>query len=209
MGTIKMTGRTVEGAVKAAAAILGTTVDQIQYEVTKEGKAAFLGVMGGEEVEIEARMVEKPGEIAKDMLQTIVDNMGFMAIVYLINEEMDKVELEIRGDDLGRLIGKEGKAIEAFQTLLFAMLNRRLGRKIRVLLEIAGYKEKERGRILAMAQKSADRVRQNGQPESLPSMNSFNRRLIHEMFANDPLLQTISEGEGKDRHLIISIRNNG
>jgi len=208
MASIKMTGRTIEDAVKAAAAVLGTTTDQIQYNVTNEGKKGLLGGMiGGEEVEIEAFVVEKPGAIAKEMLQTIVDLMGFMAIVYIVSEDNDNVALEIKGDDLGRLIGKEGKAIEAFQSLLFAMLKRRLDRRIRVSLEIAGYKEKLKGKLEGMATRAAENVKNSGSPESLPPMSSYDRRIVHEFLANDPQIETHSEGEGKDRHLIVSIKN--
>jgi spoIIIJ-associated protein len=208
MATIKMTGRTLDEAMKAAAAVLGTTVDQIGYSVVKEGKAGMLGGMiGGEEFEIEAYLMEKPGASAKEMLQTIVDLMGFMALVYVLDETNDSVSLEIKGDDLGRLIGKEGKAIESFQTLLFAMLKNKLKRRIRVSLEIAGYKEKANNKILTLASKLAENVRSSGNPESLPPMNAYDRRLVHEMLSNDPNLSTHSEGEGKERHLIISLKS--
>ncbi|MEE8637718.1 MAG: Jag N-terminal domain-containing protein, partial [Candidatus Margulisiibacteriota bacterium] len=112
MKRMRMKGKTVDEAVSAALAVLGGEKDKSKVVIISEGKVGMLGVIGGEEAEVEVVLRESVEEDAKQVLQEILDKMAFLAVVEGQKDE-EGVQLDIKGEDMGRIIGKEGATLKA------------------------------------------------------------------------------------------------
>jgi len=204
MKKLRMKGKDAEGALDAAAKVLGKNRDQLEYKVISEGKPGMLGVFGGEEAEIEAWEKKSPASEAQDSLQEILNLMGLMAISEIKKDEGDEVGLNIKGEELGQAIGKDGATLQSLQTILSSMICNAFGRKIRVNLDAGGYREKQEQALIRLAGEAAKDVEETGQEKELPPMSAADRRVIHMSLAENAKVQTFSEGEGPDRRLIIA-----
>lgn len=114
-----------------------------------------------------------------------------------------QLNLKFSDQDTGILIGYHGDTISALQLIINLLIYKKLGEWLRVVVNIGDYRQKRAESLEKMALDSAQRVKFSGQPMALFNLNPFERRLIHEFLAKDPAVTTESEGEAKNRHLII------
>jgi spoIIIJ-associated protein len=168
MKKVRMKGKTVDAAVKAALEVLGGEKENAKVTVLTEGKAGVLGMIGGEEAEVEVALTQGAAEDARGVLQDILDKMAFMAVAD-IGEAGDVVQLNIKGEDMGRIIGKEGATLKSLETIV-------------------------------------SEVQSSGEEKVLPPMNAADRRIIHLFLQENSAVTTFSQGEGRDRRLIIAPR---
>ncbi|NJD63677.1 MAG: KH domain-containing protein [Chloroflexi bacterium] len=115
--------------------------------------------------------------------------------------------IDIKGEDLGLLIGRRGDTLIALQYLVNLFLSRRYPGKGAITIDVEHYRHRNEERIIALAQRMADRVRETGSPITLEPMSAAERRLVHITFAEDPELETNSIGEGENRKVVISLRS--
>ena len=115
--------------------------------------------------------------------------------------------IDIKGDDLGLLIGRRGDTLVALQYLVNLILGRKYPGKGGVTIDVEHYKHRNEERITSLARRMADRVRESGNPITLEPMSAAERRLVHMLLADDPELSTNSVGEGENRKVVISARN--
>ncbi len=202
--TIIMKGKTVEEAIEAGLKVLGISRENAEIKVISEGKAGVLGVFGAEEAEVEIGPKISIGEEAKEILAAILDRMGFVTLVSLVSGAEDSPFLEIKGDDLGRIIGKEGTTLEALGLLVSSMLSRRHARKIRVIVDAAGYREKKRGKLERMADEATEEAIASGREVILPPMSAADRRAIHLAIAARQKAKSFSRGEGGLRRVVVA-----
>jgi spoIIIJ-associated protein len=204
MKKIKMKGKEVAEALAGAAKVLGKMTDQLEYKVLNEGRPGVLGVFGGEEAEIEAWEKIPPAQEAQDVLQEIINKIGLMAISEIKKDAGDEVEINIKGEELGQAIGKEGATLMALQTIVSSMVSNAYGRKIRVYIDAGGYRERHEQALARLASEAAKDVIESGKEKALPPMSAADRRIIHMSLAENDKVQTYSEGEGAERRLIIA-----
>jgi len=203
MKKLRMKGKSVDDAVKMALEVLGAKKEDAVVSVISEGKTGMLGMIGGEEAEVEVTVRGSLEEDAKQLLQDLLDRMMFVAVVDSRLED-DRVVLDIKGDDMGRIIGKEGATLKAMETLINAMLGRMLGERVRVNIDAAGYRDKRRKALERLAKDAADEVSKSGGEKVLPPMNAADRRIIHLCLKDIPGVTTFSKGEGRERRLVIA-----
>ncbi|MCY3957256.1 MAG: hypothetical protein OXG65_03080, partial [Chloroflexi bacterium] len=142
---------------------------------------------------------------AEDLLETLLDRMGFMADFDLVSE--DPLAYNIVGDDdFGRLIGRQGETLRAFGYLVNLMLGRRLGRPCRVTVDVNGYRQRRAEQLAELAETLADEVRATQEPITLEAMPANERRLVHVALTDDEDVRTYSIGEGDERRVVISPR---
>jgi spoIIIJ-associated protein len=132
--------------------------------------------------------------------ETLEMMLGHLGLVFEVEEAAQggRTVLNIRTREAGRLIGRDGHTLEDLQYLLNRILNRHDESAANVVIDVEGYRQKEKQDFLGRIRELADHVRQNGQPIILSPMNSFDRRLVHQAFAEDPDIATKSE-EGSAR----------
>ncbi|MFH1347664.1 MAG: RNA-binding cell elongation regulator Jag/EloR [Candidatus Margulisiibacteriota bacterium] len=206
MKKIRMKGRSVEDATKAALEVLGGEKEKAKVSVISEGKAGMLGVIGCEEAEVEVVLLGEPGEDAKQVLQEILDKMTFMAMVDL-GESGESIELNIKGEDMGRIIGKEGSTLKSLEIILGSIMGRMYGERKRVNIDADGYKQKREQALERLAKEVVDEVVQSGKEKVLPPMSAADRRIIHLFIQDNPKVTSFSKGEGRERRLVIAPQN--
>ena len=163
-----------------------------------------------EQPEAEAEVAEEPGLSKADraiaMLKSVFEAMQFIAEPVLVTESVEEVQIDIVGasEDLGRLIGRHGQTLDALQYLLAISVNRGDPDKVRILLDAEGYRERHKQMLEARAREYAAKVKETGDEAVLEPQSARDRRIIHMALADEPDIYTYSEGEGDDRHVVIS-----
>jgi spoIIIJ-associated protein len=202
MKTVTMKGKNVDDAVNAAIAVLGVEKDRARIKVIKEGKNAVMGIIGGEEAEVEVSVAGDVKEEAREILQNILDKMGLLAIVEAKDED-GGVTLAVKGEDMGRIIGKEGIMLKSLETVVRAMASRILNEKTRINIDAGDYREKRAKSLERLAAEVVDEVISTGQEKMMPAMSAADRRIIHLYIQQQSKAYSESIGEGRDRRLVI------
>jgi spoIIIJ-associated protein len=114
--------------------------------------------------------------------------------------------IDIKGEDLGLLIGRRGETLLSLQYLVNLVMARKFPGKGGVTIDVEHYRHRNEERIISLAKRMAERVRESGAPITLEPMSAAERRLVHMTFAEDPDLETNSIGEGDNRKVVISRR---
>jgi len=132
--------------------------------------------------------------------ETLELMLGHLGLVFELEEEEQggRSVLNVRTREAGRLIGRDGHTLEDLQYLLNRILNRHDESAPTVIVDVEGYRQKEKQDFLERIRELAEQVRHTGRPIALAPMNSFDRRLVHQAFAEDPDIATQSE-EGTAR----------
>ena len=204
MDTIKFKGGSIEEAVDGAAKVLGISKDEMEYRVIEEGKAGVLGIIGGKETEIEAWKSLPLQNEAKEMMQEILNKMYLLAVAEAELGEQGEVQVDVKGEDLGQIIGKDGATLTAIQILISTALSNRHSRRVRVYVDAGGYKERQAKAIERLAKSAAEDVESSGEEKMLPPLSPAERRVVHMALRDNDKITTHSEGEGKERRLVIS-----
>ncbi len=118
----------------------------------------------------------------------------------------DTLHIEVTGPDCGAAIGRHGETLEAIQYLASLVANKISEERIRVILDIGGYRRRRENTLIGMAERAADKVVHSGVNFSLEPMNASERRIIHSALQSFPGVTTFSEGEEPQRHVVIAPR---
>jgi spoIIIJ-associated protein len=146
--------------------------------------------------------MEESIQYAKKYLEDIISFFGLNTDIYATSEE-DVIELNIPSTHLnGFLIGQKGETMRALQYLVGSALRNNGHEYSRVNVDIADYKKAKAERLAEIAAEWIEAVKKSKEPMSLRPMNSADRRVIHKV-ATEAGLETESQGEGRDRHVVL------
>lgn len=120
-------------------------------------------------------------------------------------ERENELNFSINGENVGKLIGYRGETLNAIQYLLSSLKESGEGR-IRVYLDISGYKSKREETLVELANKMADKAEEIERNVHLDPMNAYERRVIHTALQERELVETESTGEGDKRHVVIKFK---
>jgi len=109
----------------------------------------------------------------------------------------------VETNDSAILIGRGGDTIRALNQLVQKIVSKVCGEEISLTIDVNGYKKKEKDRIIQKAKLLGDRAKNFRVNINLEPMSAYERLIIHEYFSEDPLIQTESAGEGRDRHVVL------
>ena len=141
-------------------------------------------------------------EIAKELMTGLLGRMGVEKQVEGSSREGD-ILLEIKGDEEGILIGKHGRTLDSLQVLISRMVNKRLKRPVRVVLDIDDYRKRRADTLTRMAIRLGEKAKRMGQSVTLGPFSAHDRRTIHIALKEDPSVRTESFGEGEARQIRI------
>jgi spoIIIJ-associated protein len=159
---------------------------------------------GSEQIEYSEEINEEIVTFCKNKLQEILDATGFQNSVLKTKIENNRLMIKIINDnDAGRIIGKDGAHLNAFQVLLRAFAYKKYLKPINVLLDIQDYRKRKMEILIAYAIRSAKHVEVNNQAINLEPMNAAERREVHMLFQDHKKINTVSNGVGKERHIVI------
>jgi spoIIIJ-associated protein len=119
------------------------------------------------------------------------------------DKENEAVLVKLETKEAARLIGFHGETLGAFQLILALIVNRQLEKWQRVIVDVGDYRERRKEALSNLALNTAQQVKFSGQPAILSQLESGERRIIHLVLADHPEVETLSEGEGEERRLII------
>ena len=130
-----------------------------------------------------------------EMVKTLVAASGLDLSVDISSEE-DTERITIEGPDAELLTGQKGEGLSALEHVISKMVLRGLGRRARIRVDSLGYRKRREEELVQMAQRSAEKVKQDGVEVSTELLNPYERRLVHLALRDDPALMTESEGDG-------------
>ncbi|MBW7915433.1 MAG: KH domain-containing protein [Trueperaceae bacterium] len=144
-----------------------------------------------------------PFERAESFLVNLLLNIDPAYAVELEQVTDDEIEAEVYGGDPGKLIGRNGRTLAALEYLTNAVVNREEGGRVRVNVDVGGYKRRRDERLRKEAMQAAARVRKSGMAVELEPMSAAERRVVHMALADEPGVHTESRGEGGDRRVVV------
>jgi spoIIIJ-associated protein len=203
---VRMKGRTTEDAIKAALEVLKVGRENAEVRIISEGESGVLGVFGGKEAEVEVSQKLSLEDEARNILQDILDKSGYVANVYAGNNTEDTISLEIKGDEIPRIIGKEGQTLDALQYITSIIANKGKEDRKRINVEAGGYRQKQEARIEKIAGEAADEVLVSEKEVILPPMTARERRIVHVTIKKNDKLMSYSTGERADRRVVIALK---
>ena len=218
---IEATGETVGEAKWSALRELerlqpGLDKATVKFQVISEGERGLLGV-GFAPARVLATVdadggLEPPAEVAdeselagtvRDLLERIVGAIGVHARLE-IEEDEETVTAAFSGHNLGLLIGKHGQTIDAIQYLVNAIVYRgQMEDRKAIVVDAAGYRERRKASLDALALRSAERAASAGQRVELEPMTAVERKVVHVRLKDYPGVTTASEGTEPNRFVVI------
>ncbi len=139
----------------------------------------------------------------KSILQKILDLLGFTVTIEEHHMD-DGLLLDVKTDDSGRLIGRQGQTLSDLQYLTNRMLFQRDPSAPKIMVDVSGYRAQARDALVKKAKEAAEKVRRWGDVVELEPLNAFDRRIIHQALKDDPSIETHSvEVEGTDKKAIL------
>lgn len=124
---------------------------------------------------------------------------------YNVQKSNDSVEVDIDGENIGFLIGYRGETLYATQNILSAVANKGTENRVRISLDIAGYKAKREKTLEELAEKTAQKVMRTRKDVTLEPMQAYERKIIHSKLQDNPKITTHSVGEEPHRRIVISL----
>lgn len=202
----QFTAKTVDDAITEALLQLGISSDQLEYEIIEKGSAGFLGINSKKAV-IKARKKPTVEDTVRTFLEEMFEAMNLEVTIDMNYDETTKnMDVELKGPEMGVLIGKRGKTLDAIQDLARIVANKESEEYVRVKIDTENYRKRRRETIEGLARNIAYKVKRTKKPVALENMNAYERRIIHSTLQNDRYVTTYSEGEEPYRHVVIALK---
>lgn len=221
-------GKTTNEAIENGLKELKASKDMVEVKVIEEEKRSFYNILAPRVVKVELTVKEKE-EVKKennnkekterkinkneDEIKTAVEQINVFLgkflkedITYKTEVKEYEIYVDIQGEDVNHLIGYRGENINAFQTILTSIANKNSTAKIRVYLDIAGYRERRVKTLEDLAEKIARTVVRTRKPVTLEPMTAYERKIIHTKLQSHAKVETISKGEEPYRKVVIKLK---
>jgi spoIIIJ-associated protein len=202
--SIEISAKTKEEAIEIALEQIGASIDDVEIEVIEEGSKGFLGI-GGKDATVKVSYTDSTAKRAQKFLDDVFRLLG-EDINVIINEENDKMDIELTGAGMGVVIGKRGETLDALQHLTSLVVNRGDLDFVKVSVDTENYREKRVKALESLAKKLAAKVVKSGRSTSLEPMNAYERRIIHATLQDHEYVTTYSVGQGMRRKVVIALK---
>ena len=227
-------GKTTNEAIENGLKKLKVNKNQVDIKVLEsDDKRSFFSILAPRVVKVELTVKEgaaQKSDISKNIetkpkeLRTYSDgelelaesNVKIFLDVFLkkigedakyeITRNEHGLEISIKGESTGFLIGYRGETLYSIQNILVAVASKGLENRVRVILDIEGYKEKREKTLEELAERMARRVIKTGKSVTLEPMKAYERKIIHSKLQSSDKVTTVSIGEEPRRRLVISLK---
>lgn len=142
----------------------------------------------------------------EEQLSEVLDNLLGLLLLegsYDIEETQEALTVSIQTTDAGRLIGYRGESLEALQLIVNQIMSQKTTEFKRVMVDVEGWRKQKEEDLHQRAQEWAKEVKESGKPMDLEPMSSWQRRVVHLVVQDSDGVYSQSEGEGRDRHIVI------
>ncbi len=148
--------------------------------------------------------------VVRSFLDSVLGLLGVDVEVDIdIEEDGLHCDLNTAPEDGGLLIGRHGATLDALQYLTLRVLQAEGCERMRITLDVAGYRTRREKVLREMAQDAAKKVLRNGRPHHFEPMSAMERRVVHMAIVDVEGLRTESEGEGRRRHVVVFAERDG
>ena len=219
-------GKTTNEAIENGLKELKVSKKMVDIKVLEsEEKRSFFSILAPRVVKVELTVkeeIEKPRKPKKEIILSKVEQEKAAQNVekflneiketlpedtkYEIIKNENAIYVNIHSKDLGFLIGYRGETLYAFQNILTAIAGKNIENKVRVILDIEGYKAKREKTLEELAEKVAKTVIKTRKPIKLEPMQAYERKIIHSKLQENPKVETNSIGEEPHRRIVISLK---
>ena len=172
-------GKTVEDAIRAACAQLNTEREKAEIEVLQLPSKRLLGLLGASDAKVRATVDYTVEERAVKYLSGVLDRMGIEKYQLESAANEEDIGLEVKGENLGLVIGHRGETLDALQYLVSLAANRGEESFKRISLDTGDYRKKREKTLYALARRLALGAVKNKRTTTLEPMNPYERRIIH------------------------------
>ena len=201
-GSAKNINDALEKAVAAALAQLGRSREEITYELIDQKKGGLFG-FGEKTAKVRVFYEEGAKQKTEEFLKGLFERMHLSASMS-IEEEEDRVNVTLEGDDMGIIIGRRGETLDAIQYITALAVNRGEDKYVKVALNSENYREKREDYLKRMAEKTAERVKRYNRSIALEPMVSHDRRIIHATVQDIEGVTTFSTGTDPNRRVVVA-----
>ena len=208
MDFIEFSAKTVEDALTEASISLGIPSNELEYEVIEKGSTGFLGI-GSKNAVIKVRKKFSVEENVKEFLNSVFKAMNMEVEIIVKVDEVDKlIDIELKGDDMGILIGKRGQTLDSLQYLTNLAVNKHSENYYKVKVDTEDYRKRRKETLENLAKNISYKVKRTKRAVELEPMNPFERRVIHSALQNDRYVTTHSDGEEPYRRVVVTLKDN-
>lgn len=193
------TGKTLEELLETASAEKGCPVEELKYFVTEE-KKGLLGL--GSSVSADVYCMDDVKEFLFDYLGNFFVGID-QDIEVSIEEKDNRFIVRLNADNNAILIGKMGKTLSSFNTVVKGAVNSEFKSRIDVLVDVNRYKEERYAKVASIARRVAKQVQKSHVDAELDPMPNDERKAVHKAIGNWHNIKTESEGDGNQRHICI------
>ncbi len=219
--TLEVIAPTVEEAIERGLADLNLPREAVEVEILDAGSKGWLGIGGRQArvrliVHASEATAETPAALAEDALpalvrQVISDLLEKMRIPASLQVEWKEtgengaraIYVNLRGNDLGILIGRRAEILNAFQYIVNLIVGRRAEQWVQVIVDVEGYRLRRERQLRQLARRMAEQAVKTGRRQVLEPMSAAERRLIHLELRDHPAVTTQSIGEEPNRKVTI------
>ena len=221
-------GKTTNEAIENGLKELKVSKDMVDIKILEEEKRSFYNILAPRIVKVEltekenietSKKEEKSEkkqrkvnenkeeiEYGVEQIKAFLDQFLEKEMNYTVEIKEFDIYIYIQGENLNYLIGYRGENINSLQTILSSIANKKSTDKIRVYLDIAGYREKREKTLEDLASKIARTVIRTRKPVTLEPMSAYERKIIHTKLQNDDKVKTFSKGEEPYRKVVITLK---
>lgn len=138
-----------------------------------------------------------------EKLLSLMSVSAKIEVTYDKKDEVFVVDIDA-GETTGLLIGKRGETLLSIQNILGVLYKQETGEWAKIVVNVGDYRQKEEEYLKSLAENTAQRAVETGNPQNLYNLKAWQRRVIHMFLSDNKDVATTSEGEGEDRYLIVS-----
>lgn len=198
-------GKSVEAAIAVGLSQLNTTRDRVKIQVLEQPSKGFFGFIGSKAAKVE---LERLPDVLEETLMFLKDVFLSMNLIVEIEQEENKegLILNLKGSDLGILIGRRGQTLDSLQYLVNIVANRYSEKHLRIILDAENFRGRRRSTLQQLAMRLASRVIRTRSEVILEPMPPLERKVIHSQLQDHPKVKTYSKGEDPNRRVVITLR---
>jgi len=223
-------GKTTNEAIEKGLKELKVSKNKVEIKVLEsEDKRSFFSILAPRIVKVEMRLKDgvevEPKEVKKvekteasieeieesikkidKFLKEFIEKLPSKNLKYEIKQEDNIIRVDIDGDDTGYLIGYRGEVLNSIQTVISNIASKSSKEKIRVTLNIGGYREKREKDLQNLAMKIAGTVIKTRKEITLEPMTAYERKIIHTKLQENSKVKTYSVGEEPYRKVVVALK---
>ena len=219
MESLEVNAKTVEEAIRRALERLGVSREEVEVTVVREGRPGILGLGAEDAVVRVTPLLPVPEnqsdavEVARNVLDKLLGLVGVDGSVFsevqpvVAGGQEVTVVLNIKGEDLGILIGRRGQTLACLQYIVRLMVGHQTNTWVPIIIDVEGYKQRRYKALQVFAENMAEQVKTRGTPFTMEPMPAYERRIIHLVLAEHPDVTTESTGLGEARRVVIQPRS--